>query len=123
MTTNKNDWYWINGSAYCPECVEGNTPAIDAADATRGPCESGRCACCGQDDGELLDVLEDAGYFKQANEYCIAFVHADGSWDRFKTFTAENDDAANAYAEEHFDGKDWYVLDVHGRNINGGDQE
>ena len=118
MTTNKNDWYWINGSAYCPDCVEGNTPAIDAADATRGPCESGRCACCGQDDGELLDVLEDAGYFKQENEYCIAFVHADGSWDRFKTFTAENDNAANAYAEEHFDGKDWYVLNAAGENIN-----
>ena len=79
--------------------------------------------CCGHDDGELLDALEDAGYFKQANEYCIAFVRADGSWDRFRTFTAENDDAANAYAEEHYAGRDWYVLDARGRNINGGDQE
>jgi hypothetical protein len=46
MTTT--NWYWINGSAYCPACVECDTPAIDAADATRGPAEGGNCACCGE---------------------------------------------------------------------------
>jgi len=47
----EGDWYWIDGSAYCPACVECDSPAIDAVDATRGPCECGRCACCGHDNG------------------------------------------------------------------------
>ena len=42
--------------------------------------------------------------------------------DAYYAYYDANDDAANAYAEEHFDGKDWYVLDARGRNINGGDQ-
>lgn len=32
---------------------------------------------------------------------------------------AADDDAANAYAEANFQGKDWYVLDANGNNING----
>jgi hypothetical protein len=45
------NWYWMNGTPYCPACVDCDTPAVDAADCTRGP--SGRpCACCGYGEGE-----------------------------------------------------------------------
>lgn len=54
-----------------------------------------------------------------AAEYQIAFVKADGSWDIVETFTAAGDDAANAWAEKRYAGRDWYVLDAAGNNING----
>jgi hypothetical protein len=111
MTTNKTDWYWINGSAYCPACVACDIPAIDSAEATLAPCESGRCACCG------------TPAQRHDREYQIALVMADGEWEVIDTFAASDDDAANAYAEEHHADRDWYVLDAGGRNINGGDQE
>jgi len=53
-------------------------------------------------------------------EYRIAYVMADGEWDIVDSFAATDDDAANAYAAEHYDGDEWYVLDATGRNINGG---
>lgn len=48
MTTTR-EYYWLDGAAYCPECVECDTPAIDAADPDihRGPAV--RCSCCGAD--------------------------------------------------------------------------
>lgn len=44
------DWYWLDGSAYCPACVECESPAIDAADPNvqRGGAVS-VCTCCGTD--------------------------------------------------------------------------
>ena len=43
------EWYWLNGTPYCAECVECGGPAIVADEATRGPAPSGgRCACCGE---------------------------------------------------------------------------
>lgn len=44
------DWYWLNGSAYCPACVECLDPAIDANDPNvqRGG-EVTFCPCCGTD--------------------------------------------------------------------------
>lgn len=44
------DWYWLNGSAYCPACVECESPAIDAAapNVQRGGAVS-VCTCCGTD--------------------------------------------------------------------------
>ena len=44
------DWYWLDGSAYCPACVECESPAIDAADANvvRGGAVS-VCSCCKTD--------------------------------------------------------------------------
>lgn len=41
------DWYWLDGSAYCPACVECESPAIDATDPTiqRGGAVS-VCSCC-----------------------------------------------------------------------------
>jgi|LakMenEpi03Aug12_release.lakeMendotaPanAssembly.Ray.scaffolds.fasta_scaffold3059513_2 hypothetical protein len=56
------------------------------------------------------------------SEYRIAFVAADGRWEVVEAFDAPHRDAANAYAEEHYAGRDWYVIDDRGDNINGGDQ-
>jgi hypothetical protein len=44
------DWYWLDGSAYCPACVECESPAIDAADPNvhRGGAVS-VCSCCKTD--------------------------------------------------------------------------
>jgi hypothetical protein len=53
-------------------------------------------------------------------EYRIAFVEGGtGDWDVVETFTAPNDDAANAYAEEHYADQEWYVINAAGENING----
>jgi len=48
------------------------------------------------------------------------------TWDIVEQFEAENDDAANAWAEanenrmaEQYDDTEWYVLDADGNNING----
>ena len=57
-------------------------------------------------------------------EYRIAYPMTNGEWDVVDTFYASNDADANAYAETHYDGDEWYVLDANNRNINGGrDQE
>ena len=45
-----NDWYWIDGTAYCPSCVECDTPAADTANCARGPSGGIRCACCHETD-------------------------------------------------------------------------
>lgn len=42
------DAYWFGGSAYCVECVEGDTPCLgndEIARATRSPGQ-GQCGCC-----------------------------------------------------------------------------
>lgn len=52
--------------------------------------------------------------------YHVAVVKESGDWDIIDTFTAADDDAANAYAEQNHDGIEWYVLDDNRRNINGG---
>jgi len=54
-------------------------------------------------------------------EYRIAYMlEATGEWEVVETFLAAGDAAANAYAEQHYSGTDWYVLNADGRNINGG---
>lgn len=53
-------------------------------------------------------------------EYRVAFARADGTFAVRERFVALDDDEANAYAEQHYDGQEWYVLDASGRNINGG---
>jgi len=55
------------------------------------------------------------------NEYQIAFARADGEWDVMESFVTASDDDANAYAEAHYWGQEWYVL-RDGININGGNQ-
>jgi hypothetical protein len=52
--------------------------------------------------------------------YRIAFVlESTGGWEVVEEFPAANNDAANAYAEEHYAGREWYVIDADGNNING----
>ena len=51
--------------------------------------------------------------------YKIAFMlGSTGDFEIVETFSASGNDAANAYAEEHYAGRDWYVLDFGGENIN-----
>lgn len=55
MTTTTKA-YWLNGTAYCADCVECETPCLgeeEIARATTGD-GVGRCGCCGKmfDDGE-----------------------------------------------------------------------
>jgi hypothetical protein len=72
---------------------------------------------------EELDRIVVAGLRDaESHEYRIAFMlEATGRFEVVETFTAADDDAANEYAEQHYDGRPWYVLDPAGRNINGGD--
>ena len=52
--------------------------------------------------------------------YLIAEVLNTGDWGILGEFVAADDDAANAYAEEHYSGIDWYVLYQSTQvNING----
>jgi hypothetical protein len=54
------------------------------------------------------------------NEYRIAFVlESTGEFEIVETFEAVDDKAANDYAEQHYAGQEWYVLDAAGENING----
>jgi hypothetical protein len=55
-------------------------------------------------------------------EYRIAYAIGNGEWDVVDRFLALDDAGANAYAEQYYDGYEWYVLDNTGRNINGGPQ-
>lgn len=55
--------------------------------------------------------------------YFIAYAMTSGGWDIVDSFAATDDADANAYAEEHFNGDEWYVLDSTGRNINGGSNQ
>jgi hypothetical protein len=41
-------------------------------------------------------------------------------WDIVEQFAAENDAAANDYANVHYGDTEWYVLDEQRRNINSG---
>jgi hypothetical protein len=56
-------------------------------------------------------------------DYSVALVNgSDGSFEVIEQFTAANDAAASAYAEQHYSEDEWFVLDSQGKNINGGDQ-
>jgi hypothetical protein len=50
VALSAGDWYWLDGSAYCPACVECDSPAIDAGDprVQRGGAVS-VCSCCKTD--------------------------------------------------------------------------
>jgi hypothetical protein len=50
VALSAGDWYWLDGSAYCPACVECHYPAIDAGDprVQRGGAVS-VCSCCKTD--------------------------------------------------------------------------
>jgi len=98
-------YYWLNGSAYCPDCVECDTPAIDANDPNVQRGQAARCSCC-HDEGQ--------------RQYRIALADTNGEWEVLEWFSAEDDAAANSYADENYPDHEWYVLDYDGNNINGG---
>lgn len=66
-----------------------------------------------------LPISEFVMLMVDGSEYRVAFTREDGEFDVVERFMALDDDAANAYAEQHYSGRDWYVLDRDGQNING----
>lgn len=73
---------------------------------------------------ELLDTLNATKIFETDSDYRIAFVDGStGDFDCVESFTAANDDAANAYATEKYAGREWYVLNASGQNINGDNED
>jgi hypothetical protein len=51
--------------------------------------------------------------------YLIAECLNTGDWGIIEEFQSKDDEAANAYAEEHYSDIEWYVLDKDKVNING----
>ena len=51
--------------------------------------------------------------------YQIAEVLNTGDWGIIEEFTANDDEAANSYADEHYSDIEWYVLNQDQNNING----
>ena len=51
--------------------------------------------------------------------YLIAEVLNTGDWGIIEEFEAKDNEAANAYAEQHHSDIEWYVLDQNHDNING----
>ncbi len=68
------------------------------------------------------DDIDIQKFCKQSKTYQIAFVKEDGSWDIVEQFLAGDDEDANDYADEAYAGREWFVLNESGSNINGGDQ-
>lgn len=56
------DAYWLDGSAYCPGCVECSTPALSPAEIARAGREpgSGLCACCGKEFPRWREISRNA---------------------------------------------------------------
>ena len=53
--------------------------------------------------------------------YYVAFViESSGEWDIVAQLYCRNEEEAEAEAEELYPDSDWYVLDKHFRNVNGG---
>ena len=53
-------------------------------------------------------------------QYTIAFVTESGDWDEVEQFHVWTDKDANDYAEAKYAGREWFVLNAAGKNINGG---
>ena len=55
------------------------------------------------------------------SEYLIAIPEGENSdkWHVLETIRAIDDQAANAYAEQHYQEHEWYVLNAAGKNVNG----
>jgi len=82
---------------------------------------SGRSAA---NDGNLWSLtVADAIASVTAKEFDYRIAFADesvaGGFHVVESFTAAGDDAANAYAETEYAGREWYVLNAKGENING----
>ncbi len=51
--------------------------------------------------------------------YKIAFMlEATGDFEIVEEFEATSDEEANAYAEQYYGDREWYVLNEYGENIN-----
>ena len=79
------------------------------------------CPWCGV---ELLAIYDTGDVAKLGyalmETYLIAEVLNTGDWGILEEFEAEDDTAANAYADEHYSHIEWYVLDQSTQvNING----
>lgn len=94
----------------------------NAADAADYEClVDGRWLFQGQPFSGTVHAIADSE--DESVEYRIAFAREDGSWDVVETFQAIDDTDANLHAETVYAGREWYVLDATGRNINGGQQD
>ncbi len=57
MTTTKLA-YWLNGTAYCPECTESeSSPCMSQAERERATISEGigTCGCCGKSFADDVD--------------------------------------------------------------------
>ena len=69
------EWYYVDGTPYCAECVECGGPAIAAEDATRGPAPSGgRCACCGDVPLITAEMESDVAIYAEGTPYTKADI-------------------------------------------------
>jgi hypothetical protein len=62
-----------------------------------------------------IEVRLDETYTKA---YRIVVADGEG-WHELDAIRVVNNAAANAYAEQHYADREWYVLDADGQNING----
>lgn len=103
-----NNWYWIDGTPYCPSCVDCDTPAADAADCTRGPSGGIRCACCHETDApRLMDYFSGEDIRVATDDEIDASLKAVGGVIRLAkngTIVSADDpgadDARHVYVEE-----------------------
>ena len=69
--------------------------------------------------GSDVETLLDWRAVEVMATYLIAEVLNTRDWDIIEEFEAQDNEAANAYAEEHHSDIEWYVLDQNHDNING----
>ena len=92
----------VNRVAYQPS----EWDALDSADYERD--ESGRWLFQGQPFAGTVERI-----------YRIAFMlESTGDFEIVETFSTSGNHAANHYARKNYDGRDWYVLNAEGENIN-----
>ena len=104
ITTDREtvDVMLVDGVAY----QQSEWDALDSADYERD--ESGRWLFQGQPFAGTVERI-----------YRIAFMlESTGDFEIVETFSTSGNHAANHYARKNYDGRDWYVLNAEGENIN-----
>ena len=51
--------------------------------------------------------------------HIASMLESTGDWEIMEQFEADSNQAANAYADQEYQGRPWYVLDSNMENING----
>lgn len=102
----------ILGAAIAAKAVGRDVSGYDLSSAERSKVDAMTAV---EAAAECDEMVRNSG----VNQYRIAFVKADGSWDVVESFSEHSDADANEYAERHYADKEWYVLDAGGNNING----